>query len=347
MDGTVKRAYAARLGFKVSGARNERSDLDDLYFPLLTRVTLLLVLLSCALGAESLQTVLKRSGVPLASMLHAELQQEIISYAVATGNPFLLAYYDYSGTSALSGPLHLIRYDRSHPLLTRTAVSKLDAAFSDFPSEIRNDCLGSVLKISEKYGRIYVDTHINPSAGCVLVFSLHLSLKAALSGALTAALDPTYAILEMNEVHFTSVSPLRLKVVDFERRSTNQIYPPDPDPFRNEYAQRIRAHMPSKAWCAQTNSQCDPLNFDCELDRPVAVNAASKSFAFIAHFDSGGFGADAARSVPPERVAYVYRLENRLWKHNEARAADLRWRWGVDSIQELVSLPSSVLFDQK
>lgn len=284
--------------------------------------------------------------MPTTGIAAAELRKEIASYAVNEGNPFLIAYYKSTGTSIQSVPLHVIRYDRSSNSLARATTRTADAAFTDLSPLARGDCLGSALRISERYGRIYLDTHIGPSAGCVLVFSRQLSLEAALSGALVAVLDSDCAVLEENEIHFASVSPLHLKVIDFKRHSTSRIYPPPSDHFRDQYSERLRTHMPSHRWCAQTNSQCDPLNFDCELDWPVAVDATSKSFAFIAQFDSGGFGPAAARYVSPERVSYIYRLEDGHWKHTEAPTADLRQTWNVTTLDELVSLPSSALFDR-
>ncbi len=311
------------------------------------RGAVLFLILPFALSAETLEAVLDRARVPTASIPAVELQRKVTSYAVNARDPFLLAYYEETGAAALSFPLRLIRYSRSRHSLVRSALDTFNAPFSDLSPIGPDVCLGSALKISEEYGRVYLDTHIGPSAGCVLVFSNRLSLEATLSGAFLGVLDRDCVIVAENEIHFASVSPMRLKAIDLRRRAKAHIYPPRPDTLRDRYSDLIRAHMPPRRWCAETNSQCDPLNFDCELDSPVAVNSAAMSFGFIACFDSGGFGPDAAHYVPRECVAYLYHLENGVWQHRETPAAQIRQTWGVATVEEAISSRSHVLFRKR
>jgi hypothetical protein len=147
-----------------------------------------------------------------------------------------------------------------------------------------------VISITELYGNIYIDTHINPSAGCVLILSPHLTLQATLSGWLDAVMGPDYAIVHGSEIHFASVHPMQLAVFDLAHRKLIPLYPSKKDPLRKQFASLIRSHMPSREWCIQTDSQCEPSNFDSDLATPVAVNESAKLFGFVVAFDATGFG---------------------------------------------------------
>jgi hypothetical protein len=96
------------------------------------------------IAAESLGETLRAANVPVPSDAEPELRQVIASYAVSTGDPFLLAYYVDDGSGLLHPPLHVVRFDRGTGNFRRADVPDIGALFQDGN---RMDCLGSALNV--------------------------------------------------------------------------------------------------------------------------------------------------------------------------------------------------------
>jgi hypothetical protein len=295
--------------------------------------------LACA--AESLESTLRAANVPTQKFAEPELHQAVTSYAVSQGDPFLLAYYVDDGSGRLHPPLHVIRYARNTEDLRRADLQDVEALFQ---GQVRMDCLGSALRVRESHETIYIETHVNPSAGCVVVLSSALSTKAALSGWLLGLLGPDYAILRRSEVHFMSVHPLHIGVYDLKRNRTVEVYPPKVDRLRRQYSRLIAPHI-SEKWCMESDAQCDPENFDTEVKGGLAVNEAAKAFGFEAEFDAIGFGDDAQQQTPPRSAVYVFRQRGGAWQSREFEPAQLQGRFGVSSIQDLVARKPNAAFE--
>jgi hypothetical protein len=280
-----------------------------------SRLLVLVALCASACQAQTLEQVLQAADVRLNSFPESELTKKITSYAEnKSGKSYFLAFYDDHGDGLLHLPLRLLRYQPSSGSITQAAIQRLLAPFGDTPHELPDLCAGSVLDIHEAAGNLFVSTHINPSAGCELIFSEQFELQASFTGWLLANLRSGQVLLHENEIHFASQHPMRLKAADLVHRKVRELYPPAVDPLRSDYASQLRSHMPPGSWCRDSNSMCDPSEFDCELDGRVAVSPDSESFAFIAVFDPGGFGKGAEDAVGRERVAYVYRLDKSGWR---------------------------------
>ena len=141
------------------------------------------------LQAQRLEQVLRAANVRLDSLSESELAKKITSYAEnKTGQAYSLAFYDDYGDGLLHLPLRLLRYQRSSGRITQAAIQRLLGPVGDTPHEIPDLCVGSVLDIHEAAGHVFVSTHINPSAGCELVFSEQFEFQASLTGWLLANL---------------------------------------------------------------------------------------------------------------------------------------------------------------
>ncbi|MBV9761842.1 MAG: hypothetical protein JO340_14870 [Acidobacteriaceae bacterium] len=270
-----------------------------------------------------MEQVLRAADVRLESFPESELTKKITSYAEnKTGKSYFLAFYDDHGDGLLHLPLRLLRYHPGSGSITQAAIQRLLAPFGDTPRELPDLCAGSVLDIHEAAGHVFVSTHINPSAGCELIFSEQFELQASFTGWLLANLGSEQVLLHENEIHFASQHPMRLKAADLVHRKVMQLYPPAVDPLRSEYASQLRSHMPPERWCRDSNSMCDPSDFDCELDGRVAVSPDSNSFALIAVFDPGGFGTGAEDAVGRRRAAYVYSWDKSGWRVSRESRVD-------------------------
>lgn len=295
-----------------------------------------LLLAFCCLGrvrAETLHDVLRDANVPTNQFAAAELAAKITSFANSNGDPFLLAYYLDSGSRALLPPLRVIRYSRTAQDLRRAEFHDITALFQDVVSM---NCLGSAQEVREHNNTIFIDTHITPSAGCVIVLSSTLSFKAALSGWVLGLMGTNYAILRQSEIHFMSVHPLHIGVFDIKQNRLMPVFPFEDDPQRRLYSDLIKPLVSAK-WCMQFNAECNPENFNADPKGDLAMNETASVFAFEAEFNAGGFGETAEKQILPRSVFYFFRERGGAWEHREFSAAEFRILSGGKTLAELVS----------
>ncbi|MBV9269396.1 MAG: hypothetical protein JO061_24720, partial [Acidobacteriaceae bacterium] len=196
---------------------------------------------------ETLGRTLREGDVSTNHFDAVELNEGITSFAVNKGDPFLLAYYVDDGSGSLKPSLHVVRYDRQSQVLKRADIRDINALFQ---GKIHMDCLGSALAIREYHDVVYINTHYNPSAGCLILLTSELNYKVALSGWLIGLMGADYAIVEGSEIHFMSVHPLHIHVFDLTKNQLVQMYPFEDDALRSRYAKLIEHHM-SHQWCQQ------------------------------------------------------------------------------------------------
>jgi len=293
-----------------------------------------------SLAAATLRDTLLSANVPTGQFPASELAAKITSYAISSDDPFLLAYYVDDGSGVLQPPLRVIRYDRGKDGLQHADLRDIHALFQ---GEIPMDCLGSALSIREYRGLIYIDTHLNPSAGCVIVLSSGLEFKAALSGWLLGLMGADYAILRRSEIHFMSVHPLHVAVFDLKRNRSAEVYPFEDDPERRQFSRSI-APLISEKWCREYTAQCDPDNFDADQEGNVAVNESARVFGFEAQFDAAGFGDAAEKQVQRRTIAYIFRERGGTWEHREFPAHQFQLLFGGMTMEELVGKEPNLAF---
>ncbi|MEN6533016.1 MAG: hypothetical protein ABFD89_05095 [Bryobacteraceae bacterium] len=284
-------------------------------------------------AAETLEDALRAAEVPTQQFPASALVGKITSFAVSSDGPSLLAYYEDDGSGFLRPPLHVVRYERATGSLRRTDLRDVSALFQ---GTIQMSCLGSATGIVEYGNRIYIDTHYNPSTGCVIVLSPRLELKAALPGWLLGHIGADYALLQRSEVHFMSVHPTHIAVFDVKRNESTEVYPYADDPQRRQFS-RLLEQLISEKWCRENNAQCDPENFNAHLRGGVIVNEAARLFAFQAEFDPGGFGPAAEKQVPTRAVTYFFRERGGKWEHREFDAQQLQHLLRGISLGELIA----------
>lgn len=295
------------------------------------------------LAAETLQDALTAAKVPTAQFSASELSEEIWSDGIPKGDPILLAYYVDDGTGGLPPLLHIIRYDRATGSLHRAELRDTDTP--PLGREFLRNCFGSILRIREYRGTIYIDTHINPSAGCVFVLSPRLEFKAALGGGVIGLLGDEYAVLRRSEMHFTSVFPLHVEIYDLKLNQLVEVYPYKGDAQRRRFSTLLKPHL-SRKWCAERNIPCDPEKFDTYLggnDGMVVLNEAAKTFGFEARFDDP-FSAKGRARVPTRNVAYFFRERGGIWEHREFSMSQFKRLFPGMSVQKLVSKNPNLVF---
>jgi hypothetical protein len=275
----------------------------------------LLLLTQPAKASETLADVLSTHKIPVNLFSASDRQKHITSFAVSDGNsPFLLAYYDDDGSGMLRGILHIIRFDEHSDNLRRADLPGTEVQFHGFTGvmgQVPSVCMGSALSISEKDGFIAINTHINPSAGCVLILTSELSFSAALWGGARARVDG-YLLVDGNMIHFAPTHPASLAVYNPRQKQLSLIYPAKIDPARHQFSAELQGHLASEDWCRQQNNACDPKIFSTDITN-LKVNEVAHSFAFDALMSPEGFGKGAEESVKSRTIHYVCRLQHGKW----------------------------------
>lgn len=271
--------------------------------------------LATPLRAETLTSLLTAYGVPPAVLPEKDREQPITSFAVSSARGlFLLAYYDDDGSGTLSPPLHVIRYDKQTMHLFRADLQGSPTkfhGFDDVMSEIPDICLGSALNIYEKNDLVLVDTHVSPSAGCILILTPDLKFTSALSGWTLGQIGDNI-IYEVGMVHFAPIHAGRLAIYNPRLKQRTLVYPAPADPARAQFSEQLKKYMPARELCTQQNLPCDPTLFSTDIQH-AAVNEPDNSFTFDALMTAEGFGERAKQSIPAQTVKYKFRLENGKW----------------------------------
>ncbi len=304
--------------------------------PLLKARVLLLCLIGVASAqAETIQEVLRQQKVriPASAFEPGELDTKITSFAVSgTPGEFLLAYYEEDQSGTLRPPLRVLRYDVAAERLQRASLAEASA---EFESGVMMNCLGSAMSIREMPGTVLIETHVNPSAGCVLVLSPKLELTAAVSGWVLGVMSGDTVIIQRSMVHFASVHPMRIAVFDLRRSVLAGVYPPSGDAYREAYSRALAGALDARR-CAANNSSCDPYEFENALKGEMAVNSQAVVFGFVAEFSPDSFGDKARESVGTREIAYVFRKRAGRWEYRAIPAGEIEKRFGSANIEALV-----------
>jgi len=264
------------------------------------------------------------------------LNERITSFAVLdSATHFVIAYYIDDGSGLLSPPLLVGRYNKKEQGWKTTALRNVGAPF--LGTEV--NCLGSVTAIRQMPGFIFIDTHLNPSAGCLVVFSDDLAVRKALSGWYLAAFRSGLLVFHRSQIHFAPTHPMEIAVYNLQSDAQTQIYPPLQDPIRAEYVERLRSLMPGEDWCREHNTSCDPRQFSNEIWGAVAVNEEAGAMAFVARFDPGGLVPKEVQERTPDLtqdVAYVFLFSPHAVRHRQFRFSEIRERFGAAAQDDLV-----------
>ena len=177
--------------------------------------------------------------------------------------------------------------------------------------KVSTECMGSALEISEAGGLIEINTHINPSAGCVLILKSNLSFVAELFGWIRGRVGCDL-ILEENAVHFAPTHPLRVSLFNLRSGRLLPIYPAAHDAAREGFVAELRKHLRSTESCAEQNRACDPETFSASIAN-VKVDEQRSRFSFDVEMNAEGFGNKDDELVSPKTVHYTYRHRQGRW----------------------------------
>ncbi len=277
--------------------------------PSLRLILGLLILLIGAQRAcsETLREALAVKHLPVAGAKLANLDKNMTSGAeLDDASQFVIAYYLDDGSGQLNPPLFLDRYDRKREEWTSATLADLKTKLGD----IEIDCFGSVLSVTAAGNRLFLDTHLSPSAGCLLVLRPDFKLEAGLYGWLVGRLGEEKLIYHRSQVHFAPVHPAEIALYDLRTKRDFTIFPPKPAPpiQQARTLQLQEFYKSNEQWCKKNNDACDPEYFDSALQGPVVTSESESALAFLISYEQIQLvQGEVQRPSGLKDVLYVYR----------------------------------------
>jgi len=282
-----------------------------------------LFLLATHLQAQSLGEVLRQNNVPVTLLPEEESGRSITGFAILDrGTLFLIAYYEKQQENLLEPPLHVLSYSRPDRAVRRATLLGEKATTFPFVAKERAIlsaiCMGSVLGIAEAAGFVTIDTHINPSAGCLLVLTDQLQFQAQLYGWALAPLSDGALLLQGSEVHFAATHPASLFVYSPQTDALEKVYPRDADPDRKDYVEAIHRALNEAGiplHCRARDTSCIAELLSSSISE-VLVAADGRSFRFTAQLSSEGWTPDDQEPrelIPSKAVHYRCDLISGHW----------------------------------
>ena len=300
------------------------------------------LLVSAQTQTRTLREVLAADGLTAANRTLPNLDKRITSgESLNDSARYVVAYYLDNGTGVRSSPMFIDVYDRKVRTWKSAVVTgngfQINAAGSPMSGEL---CLGSVLGIEASAESFFLDTHINPSAGCLLILSQDLKTRAALFGWYLARFSDDSVVYQRGEVHFAPVHPVELALYNWRTGREVALFPRKPfQAVRLAHILRLREFFSTREeWCKTNNDPCDPEQMDSSLVGDVATNDSEHVLAFMISYQQIQVTKDAQKPSGPANVVYVIRHADdpaRL-DYREILLTDVEARFGKVTLADLL-----------
>ncbi len=284
---------------------------------------------------ETLRQKLAAHRLTMDPKIGKNLDQAITSGAeLDTPTEFVIGYYADDGSGLLKAPIHFARYDRTKGVWDFADVT--DGSVEG----LQDACFGSVLSIKAVAGFYVVDTHISPSAGCLLVLTADMKVHSKFFGWYLGHVGDRILVYHRNQVHFATVHPAEIATFDLQSKKDTVIFPRKPDQqVRLDLIAALDAFYTSHPdYCQQNNDPCDPEYFDSSLEGEIVTDNREHAVAFVISYEVQGYGQSKEKPSGPPKVVYVYRHVNDEAKleYREILIDDLQVRYGAASLERLV-----------
>jgi hypothetical protein len=286
---------------------------------------------------KTLREVLAAEKVPLdVDTLH-NLDAKISSGAeLNDAQQFVIAYYLLDAAGQLNPPIFVDVYDRAigrwKSVEIRAGAAKEGGA--------DDNCFGSVLAILRFSDTYALETHINPSAGCEIILSRDLKVKASLYGWIVGHFGDGGIIYHRSQVHFATVHPAEIAIYDPATGKDFNVFPHAP--FQEVRLQVIRElrefYKTHQDYCQKADDPCDPETFDSSLEGKVVTDDREHAMAFVISYELQGYGQSDDKPGGPSEVVYVYRHVNDETKmeYREMLWSDVKAKVGDVPLEKLV-----------
>jgi hypothetical protein len=287
---------------------------------------------------QTLREIIAEHGLTAEATSPKNLDKPITSAAeLDDSSQFAISYYIEDGSNQLKAPLFIERYDRVRAKWQSASLGAPHATWQDTDVP----CLGSVLSVKPAGSRLLVETHINPSAGCLLILSADLKLEESLYGWHLANIGDDALLYHRSQIHFASVHPAEIALYDFRKKHDVALFPRKPDQAirRARIAQLQTFYKSHETWCNKWNDPCNAELFDSSLVGEPATNETEHAVAFIISYEQQQlYPDDDQKPSGPKDVLYIYRHTDDAEKleFREMLLSDAKSKFGDVPLQKLL-----------
>jgi hypothetical protein len=286
---------------------------------------------------KALREVLAAEKLPLDADGLRNLDAKISSGAeLNDAQQFVIAYYVLDATGQLNPPMYVDVYDRGAGRW-KSGEIRVGTAREGGADE---NCFGSVLAVVAYSDSYALETHINPSAGCELILSRDLKLKASLYGWIVGHFGDGGIVYHRSQVHFATVHPAEIAIYDPVTGKDLNVFPHAPfQEVRLQVTRELREfYKTHQDYCKKADDPCDAEEFDSSLEGKVATDDREHAMAFVISYEVQGYGQDEHKPGGPTEVVYVYRHVNEEAKmeYREMLWSAVRERAGNVPLEKLV-----------
>lgn len=286
---------------------------------------------------KTLREVLAAEKLPLDAQGLRNLDAKISSGAeLNDAQQFVIAYYVWDASGQLNPPMYVDVYDRGAGRWKSGVIRP--AAGKD--RGVDDNCFGSVLAVVSFSDSYALETHINPSAGCELIVSRDLKVKASLYGWIVGHFGDGGIVYHRSQIHFATVHPAEIAIYDPATGKDFNVFPHAPfQEVRLEVTRELREfYKTHQGYCKKADDPCDAEEFDSSLEGKVATDDREHAMAFVVSYEVQGYGQDEQKPGGPAEVVYVYRHVNDEAKmeYREMLWSEVRERAGNVPVERLV-----------
>lgn len=243
--------------------------------------------------ADTLQQLLIKDNIRHDQVAIKNLEREIHGYSILNDpNYFCAAYYLYDDPNLWNRQFYFVLLDKGQDKwIQRTLELKEIRGDKPYlwPNSINN------INYSKKY--FYLDTHLTPSAGYLILLHKDLSFADGLYGWLEAVFTEDSIIYHNSQVHFAPTHYAELSLYNISTKVDRKIYPMKPYlQVRLSHISKVKAAYERKGedWFRIHNHHMNPELFNNSIASNVIVNNQTRSFAFVVKYDNTDYMSDEA-----------------------------------------------------
>ncbi len=244
----------------------------------------LLVFMHKTTRAITLEQLLKQENITYDQNVIKNLDKEISSSEILNDtNYFCAAYYPSDDPN--------LRNQKFCVTLLNKKQGKWIQRDIEFKEILSNKPVrpNAIMRINYSKNYFYIYTHINPSAGYLIILDKDLSFAGGVFGWLEAVFIEDSIIYHNNQIHFAPTHYSELSLYNISTKVDQKIYPMKPyQQVRLEHIDKVKAAYEEKGfeWFAVNNHHMNPELFNNSISGDVITNSQTQSFAFTVKYDN-------------------------------------------------------------
>ena len=286
---------------------------------------------------RTLRQVLSSQQVPADARELKNLDRVITSGAqFSDDQQFVIAYYVRNESGSLHPPLF---FDTLNRPTGKWRSASFDVAQTK-SGDVNIDCFGAVMLIQKLGSFVALNTHLGPSAGCVILLSDNLEVQGALYGWVLANFADGTIVYHRSQVHFAPVHPAEIALYNPSIKKDFTIFPHRPlsGVRRDLMARLTEFYHKNSDYCEKHTDPCDPESFDSALVNDPIIDERQQAIAFDISYALQGYGQGDEKPSGPSRVVYVFRFakDEAKMEYRELDSQELRSRYAAATLKGLV-----------